>query len=147
MSEAAGLDVGGAGRVPPAYLARGGGRGARGDADGGVYLVSHGTVAAPGGVLPLLMVAADAVWQAATRRGLGVMLQPDGAALLGWRVTGAHPGTPFSAVVLSAIEAVNQVRRQDGLLLNDLVQLPLQAQRLAAMEHAPAPQAAPAVRP
>ena len=61
----------------------------------------------PRGLLPVFLVAADTVWRDATGRGLGVRLVRDPQSLFGHRAMEA--GGPFSLVMLSMMEAIEQV--------------------------------------
>ena len=69
--------------------------------------VSAELASAPIGLLPVFLVAADAVWRDATGRGLGIRLARDPQSLFGHRAVGA--GGPFSLVMLSMMEAIEQV--------------------------------------
>lgn len=71
------------------------------------------------GLLPVFLAAGEAVWKEATGKGFGLSLTQDPAALLGYRVIGIESG-PFSAIMLSVMEATAQVARPDMLLVNDL---------------------------
>jgi hypothetical protein len=73
----------------------------------------------PDGLLPVFLVAGEAVWREATGRGFALDLAEDTQALLGYRVRGIGSG-PFSAVMLSVMEAAAQIARPDMLLVNDL---------------------------
>ena len=83
----------------------------------------------PAGLLPVFLVAGEAVWREATGKGFGLRIQRDPAAMLGYRVDGIGGGT-FATVLLSTMEAVAQAQdeqaqdEQDGqpdrLLVNGL---------------------------
>lgn len=73
----------------------------------------------PDGLLPVFLAAGEAVWREATGRGFALDLAEDRQALLGYRVRGIGSG-PFTAVMLSVMEATAQVARPDMLLVNDL---------------------------
>ncbi len=73
----------------------------------------------PDGLLPVFLAAGEAVWREATGKGFGLSLTQDPSALLGYRVQSIGNG-PFSAVMLSVMEATAQVARPDMLLVNDL---------------------------
>ncbi|WP_145144333.1 hypothetical protein [Roseomonas gilardii] len=73
----------------------------------------------PSGLLPVFLAAGEAVWREATGKGFALDVAPDPQALLGYRVRGIGNG-PFSAVMLSVMEATAQVARPDMLLVNDL---------------------------
>ena len=101
------------------------------------------------GLLPVFLVAGDAVWQEATGRGFSLRVKLDPLALLGYRVDAIGAGT-FSEVLLATMEAVEQAGRVPGqpghLMVNDLYGAVWQAARdradLAAAP--PAPPTAPA---
>lgn len=80
--------------------------------------VSPELAASPSGFLPVFLVAADAVWRDATGKSFGVKLARDPSSLLGFRTLGIETG-PFSAVMLSMMEAIEQAARPDLLLMND----------------------------
>lgn len=82
-------------------------------------LVPPEVAAAPDGFLPLLLAVGDTVWREATGRSLGLDLQHDPAALLGFRVNAIAPG-PVAPVLLSTMHAMAEVERPDMLLINDL---------------------------
>jgi hypothetical protein len=84
--------------------------------------VSPELAAAPGGFLPVFLVAADAIWRDATGKSFGVKLVRDPASLLGFRTQGIESG-PFSAVMLSMMEAIEQAARPGLLLMNDFDRL------------------------
>ncbi len=69
--------------------------------------VSAELASAPVGLLPVFLVAADTVWRDATGRGLGIRLVRDPQSLFGHRAVDA--GGPFSLVMLSMMEAIEQV--------------------------------------
>ncbi len=72
------------------------------------------------GLLPVFLVAGEAVWQEATGKSLSLHICRDPLALLGYRVERID-ARPFSAVMLAVIEAVEQAGLRDGrLLVNDL---------------------------
>lgn len=76
----------------------------------------------PSGLLPVFLVAGDAVWREATGKAFLLGIRRDPAALLGYRVDGIGNGT-FCTVMLSMMEAVAQAQdgQPDRLLLNDLL--------------------------
>jgi hypothetical protein len=84
--------------------------------------VSPGLAAAPEGLLPVFLVAADTIWREATGRSFGVDLQRDPETLVGFHARGVSGG-PFSSVMLSMMEAMAQVARPDMILVNDFDQL------------------------
>ena len=85
----------------------------------------------PAGLLPLFIVAGEAVWREATGKGFALDIRPDRDALFGRRLHAVGSGT-FSTVMLSVIEATVQAAGPKALLVNDLrVQW---ADRLARMQ-------------
>lgn len=84
--------------------------------------LSRDLAVAPDGVLPVFLVAADTIWRDATGKSFGVRLARDPSALLGFRADGIHGG-PFSAVMLSMMEAIEQTARPSMLLVNDFDRL------------------------
>jgi len=80
--------------------------------------VSPGLAAAPEGLLPVFLVAADTIWREATGRSFGVDLLRDPQTLLGFYARGVGGG-PFSSVMLSMMEAMAQVARPGMILVND----------------------------
>lgn len=75
-------------------------------------------VAAPEGLMPNFLAAANVVWRAATGRHLGIEQERDPEGLLGYRVKGIR-GEPFSVVMLSAMEAISRSGTPKALLVND----------------------------
>lgn len=75
----------------------------------------------PSALLPVFLVAGEAVWREATGKGFGLRVRRDPAAMLGYRLEAIGDGT-FCTVMLSTMEAVAQA--QDGqpgpLLVNGL---------------------------
>ena len=74
----------------------------------------------PAALLPVLLVAGDAVWREATGKGFSLDIRRDASALLGYRACGIGAGT-FATVMLSTMEAIEQARQPDQLLVNDLI--------------------------
>ena len=75
----------------------------------------------PSGLLPVFLVAGEAVWREAAGKGFGLQVRRDPAAMLGYRAEGIGNGT-FCTVMLSTMEAVVQAqdRHPDRLLVNEL---------------------------
>lgn len=80
--------------------------------------VSRDLATSPDGFLPVFLVAADSVWRDATGHSFGIGLERDPAALLGFR-SDSIAGGPFSALMLSMMEAIEQTARPGVLLMND----------------------------
>ena len=74
----------------------------------------------PAALLPVLLVAGEAVWREATGKGFLLDIRRDASALLGYRACGIGAGT-FATVMLSTMEAIEQARQPDRLLVNDLI--------------------------
>lgn len=76
----------------------------------------------PAGLLPVFLVAGEAVWREATGKGFALRVRPDPTALLGYRAEGIGAGT-FCTVALSAMEAIAQAQagEPDRLLVNGLI--------------------------
>lgn len=93
-------------------------------ATGGMHVLAVDLAGDPAGLLPVLLVAGEAVWREATGEtgGFALRIRPDRDALLGYRLDGIGDGT-FCTVALSAIEAIDQAQggRADRLLVNDLI--------------------------
>ncbi len=104
--------------------------------------VSAELASAPVGLLPVFLVAADAVWRDATGKGLGVRLVRDPQALFGHRAV--EVGGPFSLVMLSMMEAIEQVALPGEIPVEQLrQQWQATAERLeeaAALTVSPTPQ-------
>lgn len=77
-------------------------------AEGVSVTISPDLVVDPSGMLPMFVMAAETVWRDATGKGFSVTLQPDEHALLGHRLE-AVSGASFSTVMLSMMEAIEQV--------------------------------------
>lgn len=74
----------------------------------------------PAALLPVLLVAGEAVWREATGKGFLLDIRRDASALLGYRACGVGAGT-FATIMLSTMEAIEQARQPDRLLINDLI--------------------------
>ena len=89
----------------------------------------------PDGLLPVFVVAGEAVWREATGKGLALDIRPDTQALFGRRLHAVGNGT-FASVMLSMMEAIAQANGPERLMVNDLrVQW---ADRIARIVPAPA---------
>jgi hypothetical protein len=78
--------------------------------------------AAEDGLLPVFLVAGEAIWRDATGRGFELKLKRDLGALMSWRIE-AIRGEAFSAVLLSVMEAIATVARPDGVMVLDLARV------------------------
>jgi hypothetical protein len=81
--------------------------------------VSPASTASASGLLPVLVVAGEAVWREATGKGFALDIVKDQEALLGYRLRGIGAGN-FTTVVLAAMEAAAQVARPGVIVINDL---------------------------
>jgi hypothetical protein len=104
--------------------------------------VSPELAASPSGFLPVFLVAADAVWRDATGKSFGVRLARDPSSLLGFRTHAIESG-PFSAVMLSMMEAIEQTAQPDLLLMNDFDRLWRSIEAGTRMEESTGPRVAP----
>jgi hypothetical protein len=112
-------------------------------ASGEAVGVSRDLAVSSHGFLPVFLVAADAVWRDATGNSFGIQLARDPGALLGYRSNGVAGG-PFSAVMLSMMEAIEQTARPGVLLMNDFDKLWRSIEAGIAPEPAPRMPVAPA---
>jgi hypothetical protein len=78
--------------------------------------------AAADGLLPVFLVAAEAIWRDATGRGFELTLKRDLGALLSWRIEDIR-AEAFSCVLLSMMEAIASVARADGVRVLDLARV------------------------
>jgi len=114
------VDVGTVGRTMEALLAHEGRNIVYHDRVAGQDLtVTPAIAASPSGLLPVLVVAGEAVWREATGKGFALDIVRDPDALLGYRLQAIGAGT-FTTVMLAAMEAAAQVARPDVIVVNDL---------------------------
>ena len=78
--------------------------------------------AAEDGLLPVFLVAAEAIWRDVTGRGFELRLKRDLGALMSWRIE-AIRAEAFSCVLLSVMEAIAAVARPDGVMVLDLARV------------------------
>jgi hypothetical protein len=78
--------------------------------------------AAEDGLLPVFLVAGEAIWRDVTGRGFDLKLERDLGALLSWRIE-AITAESFSCVLLSVMEAIAQGARPDGVMTLDLARV------------------------
>jgi hypothetical protein len=78
--------------------------------------------AAEDGLLPVFLVAGEAIWRDVTGRGFDLKLERDLGALLSWRIE-AIAAESFSCVLLSVMEAIAQVARPNGVMALDLARV------------------------
>jgi hypothetical protein len=85
--------------------------------NGEVLAIDPGPAAALDGLLPSILLAGESIWRELTGKGFELELTRDAGALLGHRLR-AIGGPNFSIVMLSSIEALQQVTRTDGIMVN-----------------------------
>ena len=78
--------------------------------------------AAEDGLLPVFLVAGEAIWRDVTGRGFDLALKRDLGALMSWRIEAIRAET-FSAVLLSMMEAIAEVARPDGVMVVELARI------------------------
>ena len=78
--------------------------------------------AAEDGLLPVFVVAGEAIWRDVTGRGFELSLKRDLGALLSWRIEAIEAET-FSSVLLSVMEAIAQVAGPEGIMALDLARV------------------------
>ena len=81
--------------------------------------VAPDSAAAPDGLLPVFLVAGEAVWREATGKGFKLDIQRDPSALLGYRIQNIGAGS-FPVVMLSMMEATAEASGPGGILVNEL---------------------------
>jgi hypothetical protein len=81
--------------------------------------VTPATAAAANGLLPILVVAGEAIWHEATGRGFELDIVRDKSALLGYRLRGIGSGS-FTTVMLSTMTATDQIARPTALPVDRL---------------------------
>ena len=77
------------------------------------------SAASPVGLLPVFVVAGEAVWREATGNGFSLDIVPDPQALLGYRLRGIGTGH-FATVMLAMMEATAQVAGPSAIVVNEL---------------------------
>ena len=78
--------------------------------------------AAEDGLLPLFLVAGEAIWRDVTGRGFELGLKRDLGALMSWRIE-AIRAEGFSRVLLSVMEAIAAVTGAHGVMVLDLARV------------------------
>ena len=81
--------------------------------------VTAATAAAANGLLPVFVVAGEAIWREATGRGFELDIVRDPRALLGYRLRGIGSGS-FTTVMLSTMTATDQIARPTALPVDRL---------------------------
>ena len=78
--------------------------------------------AAEDGLLPVFLVAGEAIWRDVTGRGFELKLNRDPGALMSWRIEEIE-AEAFSCVLLSIMEAIAQVAGPKGVMVLDLARV------------------------
>lgn len=78
--------------------------------------VSLATATSPTGLLPVFIVAGEAVWREATGKGFELDIVRDRDALLGYRLRGIGAGS-LTTVMLATMEATAQVVTGSGVVV------------------------------
>ena len=78
--------------------------------------------AAEDGLLPVFLVAGEAIWRDVTGRGFELKLKRDLGALMSWRIEEIE-AEGFSCVLLSIMEAIAQVAEPRGVMVLDLARV------------------------
>jgi hypothetical protein len=73
----------------------------------------------PAGLLPVFVVAGEAVWREATGKSFALDIRPDPDALFGRSLRAVGSGT-FSILMLAMMEAASRAAGRETLLVNDL---------------------------
>ena len=81
--------------------------------------IDAAVAAAPGGFLPALARAGEAVWREVTGAGFALDIVHDNNALLGRRLRGVGAGS-FTSLMLAMMEATSLVARPEAIVLSDL---------------------------
>jgi hypothetical protein len=120
MSEFGAVDIDAVSRTLECLLVRSGRPVILGGGESGEMVeVAPDSAAAADGLLPVFLVAAEAVWRECLGEGFGLEIARDADALLGYRVVGIAAGM-FSGVMLSMMEAMAQAVRSGQIMVNEL---------------------------
>jgi hypothetical protein len=84
--------------------------------------VPFDAAAAEDGLLPIFLVAAEAIWRDVTGRGFELTLKRDLGALMSWRIEEIR-AEAFSSVLLSVMEAIASVAQADRVRVLDLARV------------------------
>jgi hypothetical protein len=88
-------------------------------ARGAVFATPADSAAAADGLLPVFLVAAEAVWREAVGDGFRLEIARDPDALFDYRVTKIGAAR-ITDVLLALMEAAAQALRPDGIVVNEL---------------------------
>jgi hypothetical protein len=84
-----------------------------------IVSIPFDAAAAEDGLLPVFLVAGEAIWRDISGRGFDLKLERDLGALLSWRVE-AIAAENFSTVLLAMMEAIAEAARLEGVMVLDL---------------------------
>jgi hypothetical protein len=118
----------------------------RDKAGGQDLVVSPLGAASPSGLLPVFVVAGEAVWREATGSGFSLDIVRDPQALLGYRLRGIGAGH-FATVMLATMEAAAQVVGPSAIVVNDLNALWSAATDRIERQRRPSPRAGAGAAP
>lgn len=71
------------------------------------------------GLLPLFVIAGEALWREVRGEGFSLKTEPDDGALLGYKLAEIGTGS-FKAVMLATMEAMFQAAGPNGIIVEDL---------------------------
>lgn len=126
------VDTGFLGRALGAHLAQAGKPILfRDRATGLTHALPFEAAADPRGLLPVFVVAGEAVWREAAGKSFSLDIKSDPEALFGRSLREVKSGT-FSILMLSMMEAASQASGREALFVNDL-----RVQWASSFEHAP----------
>ena len=86
---------------------------------GADLVIRPGTAASPTGLLPVLVVAGEAVWREVTGKGFALDIVRDREAMLGYRLRGIGAGS-LTTLMLATLEATAQVTGSGMVVASDL---------------------------
>jgi hypothetical protein len=118
----------------------------RDKAGGQDLVVSPLGAASPSGLLPVFVVAGEAVWREATGSGFSLDIVRDPQALLGYRLRGIGAGH-FATVMLATMEAAAQAAGPSAIVVNDLNALWSAATDRIERQRRPSPRAGAGAAP
>ena len=87
-------------------------------ADGQRHAITPSALASRTGYLPAIVNAAEAVWREVTGKGFELDIVRDSEALLGYRLREIKAGS-FATVMLSSMDAIQQVSRPEAVVVSD----------------------------
>ena len=87
-----------------------------------IVSIPYDAAAAEDGLLPVFLVAGEAVWRDISGRGFELKLERDLGALLSWRVEAVEADN-FSTVLLATMEAIAEAARPEGVMVLDLARV------------------------